>query len=934
MPGADASQYIAFKKHSAAAVKPTSERNSQVVSQVTGISEGMTKFLPSLTIKNTRPRARFPVRVGVPTNKPITLLDVAVTTVAGIITYTSGVYTRGGDYTAIRQAIATQYGVSINNVVINVKPGSIIVEYQINGVPTNDPPPESIAVAIATIIENDTSDALKLTFNNNDTSCTFTLTSPRVGLPSELLTGVLSVGGPESINYSSGTVNTNGITLNYTTPGFTKVRIPTKYRAMTVILAGGGSSGTASHGSNTEDIYSTGVRGTSGGLLIFKVNTSNFAGKELSIYVGGGGIGYTYDFSEAGRVRGLRTGVQGGASIISFENKIIAFTQGGGANSVNHNVRYDSPDYTYSPAPVNSAYIPMEFISSSVASNGGGWGPGYDPDGSYIFADIYSRAQPINTPPSGSVTGYYGVDGPNNGGNGYCTLVFDDNEDLIVPELPPPDSLTPSTIEFAYLTGSSYVIPVPSYYNKMTVSISGAGGGGAYGFPNISGASGGGGDNITFTMRPILAGDLLVATIGKGGSGGANRTRAIVGGRAVYTMNPRIIAGSGGDTSLVGTDGFDITAGGGNGADCTVTYLRTGPATCPNSVGETRPNIIHATVNSIKLSSSRIKNIIIQKAQTAISATNGGNWQWGVDWGSNGSDGLCKVTFSELIPFQIDQPIKIIISGDYKSITAKYLDENNNDITSSMDPNGRLCLYSNDPDFAKVLDGVTTSDLYPASQKLVFKPGTRTITYFMYDMDQNIKSNYLDVEIPKVADFTFTDAYIQYPIFGPTFPIPLSYRYPQKLTIVHADDRSAGGRTVTRSQFKVRLIPLDIFNNKVTDLSGVGPITIRGETVIAYGVFTYNGSTQNREFIPPQDLYFQDIYPGDSTFYDRGVIRNYNLHINFNINSNNVTKTYKIIDDYTFITGGPPPPPVPVPPTDPSLGLNVTYVSELPPPRV
>lgn len=923
MPGADASQYIAFKKHSAAAVKPTSERNSQVVSQITGISEGMTKFLPSLTIKNTSPKVRFPVRVGVPTNKPTTILDVTVTTVTGTFNFTSGVYSRGGDYTAIRQAIATQYGVSINNVTLTVKPGSIVVEYQINGVPTNDPPPENIALAIATIIENDTTDALKLTFNNNDTSCTFTLTSPQVGIP----TGLIDVGGSQSNTYSSGTVNSNGITLNYTTPGFTKVRIPTKYKAMTVILAGGGSSGTASRGSNTGDIYSTGVRGTSGGLLIFKVNTLNFAGKELSIYVGGGGIGYTYDFSEFGKAKGLRTGVPGGASSISFENKIIAFTQGGGANSVNNNGRYESPEYTYSPAPVNSAYIPMEFISSSVASNGGAWGPGYSPDGSYIFADIYSPAVPINTPPSGTYSAYYGVDGPNNGENGYCTLVFDDNEDLIVPELPPPESLTPPTIEFTYLTGSSYVIPVPSYYNKMTVSISGAGGGGAYGFPNISGASGGGGDNITFTMRPILAGDVLIATIGKGGSGGANQTSSIVGGRTVYTMNPRIIAGNGGDTSLVGTDGFDITAGGGNGADCTVTYLRTGPATCPNSVGETRPNIIHATVNSIKLSSSRIKTITIQKAQTPISATNGGNWQWGQPWGGNGSDGLCKVIFSELIPFNPNPPIKIIISGDYRSITAKYLDQNNNDITSSISLNGRLWLYSNDPDFAKVVDGVTTSDLYPSSQKLVFKPGTRIITYFMYDIDQNIKSNYLDVEIPKLADFIFTDAYIKYP-YSSDVTKTVTYIYPETL-VQSINGKSYFGRQLTRSEFKVRVTPVDVFKNRITDSSGIGPITIRG---ITYGVggSNWNGGTQNRVFIIPQDIYFQDIYTDDNSLAQTGVIMTYSL----NITVNNVMKSYKIIDDNKFITGGPSPPPVPVPPTDPNLGLNVTYVSELPPPQV
>jgi len=69
MPGADSSQYIEFKKRAAAARKPTAERNNQPVAQVTGAKE-MTKFLPSLTIKNTSTvNQYFPINVGVPTNK-------------------------------------------------------------------------------------------------------------------------------------------------------------------------------------------------------------------------------------------------------------------------------------------------------------------------------------------------------------------------------------------------------------------------------------------------------------------------------------------------------------------------------------------------------------------------------------------------------------------------------------------------------------------------------------------------------------------------------------------------------------------------------------------------------------------------------------------------------------------------------------------------
>lgn len=70
MPGADASQYTAFKKYAAAAVgndKPYVDRLSQTVPHVTS-AKSMTKFLPSLTIKNTsNVNQYFPVNVGVPT---------------------------------------------------------------------------------------------------------------------------------------------------------------------------------------------------------------------------------------------------------------------------------------------------------------------------------------------------------------------------------------------------------------------------------------------------------------------------------------------------------------------------------------------------------------------------------------------------------------------------------------------------------------------------------------------------------------------------------------------------------------------------------------------------------------------------------------------------------------------------------------------------
>jgi hypothetical protein len=68
MPGADSSQYTAFKKYSAASVSRQNDRLSQPVPNVTS-GGNMTKFLPSLTIKNTSIiNTYFPINVGVPTN--------------------------------------------------------------------------------------------------------------------------------------------------------------------------------------------------------------------------------------------------------------------------------------------------------------------------------------------------------------------------------------------------------------------------------------------------------------------------------------------------------------------------------------------------------------------------------------------------------------------------------------------------------------------------------------------------------------------------------------------------------------------------------------------------------------------------------------------------------------------------------------------------
>ena len=97
---------------------------------------------------------------------------------------------------------------------------------------------------------------------------------------------------------------------------------------MTVILAGGGSAGTASRVLNdlTVSPSGTGVRGSPGGLLIFKVNAANFAGKDLSIFIGAGGRGYTYDIAETGGATSSNTpsGIRGRESSIAIKDKTIA----------------------------------------------------------------------------------------------------------------------------------------------------------------------------------------------------------------------------------------------------------------------------------------------------------------------------------------------------------------------------------------------------------------------------------------------------------------------------------------------------------------------------------------------------------------------------------------------------------------------------------
>jgi hypothetical protein len=306
-------------------------------------------------------------------------------------------------------------------------------------------------------------------------------------------------------------------------------------------------------------------------------------------------------------------------------------------------------------------------------------------------------------------------------------------------------------------------------------------------------------------------------------------------------------------------------------------------------------------------------------------------WGSGAEWGYNGRDGVCKITFSDYIPFNYNPPIKIVISGDYTSITAKYLTEFNEDITDTIPQNGGLHLYSSVPDFAKSLNSVTTSDLYPASQKLVFKPGTdRTITYFMYDSERNIKSNYLDVPIPIIGNVFVRNAMIYY--IGTSGSV--SYGYPNTLT----DDIGMAWELYNGvAGFNADLYIVDIFNNRLTNPLYLIKIQFIARTIIQRpnGELWKGGAHNNSSgdfFIGDFPTTFADVTGTGNSLGVRGKLIKYSLEMY--TNTENINRTFVVIDNNKFIDGmrGFPPPPIP-PSTyvGPSLNLGVTYVAELPP---
>jgi len=97
--------------------------------------------------------------------------------VQGVLRFINGVVSPGGDYTLIRQEIADRYGVSINDVIVQVSTGSVVITYTII---TNSgaPPPDMnhMAAAVAAIISANPG-ITALSFTGNDTSATYTLTN-------------------------------------------------------------------------------------------------------------------------------------------------------------------------------------------------------------------------------------------------------------------------------------------------------------------------------------------------------------------------------------------------------------------------------------------------------------------------------------------------------------------------------------------------------------------------------------------------------------------------------------------------------------------------------------------------------------------------------------------------------------------------------------
>lgn len=809
---------------------------------------------------------------------PLTTIEVYV---QGTFKYTSGVYAPGGDYSLIKQAIADEYGVTVAEVELTVLPGSININYRITGVPTKDPPPQGISAALSALIQTYGGSILNLSFENDNTACTYTISVHQSLIPS----GMGLYPGAPGIFYSTaaaGYLDVDSLAINYTTPGIYKYTIPPGYYSMTVILGGGGSAGTPSlRYFNNNMFLLPGVNGSSGGLLIFKLITANYVGKELTINVGAGGVGYSFDVSKDARGNRMVMGSPGQASSIEIDGKIIAIANGGNSNFMDastddFNVSQMQP-YLFGDAAVNSLYIPMSLTSSELASNGGPSGPStYAASSSVPINPLWWTSNNIGN--VGNQPIMYPRFGGNNGGNGYFGLLFDRITTSITESPPPPSLNNPEDLSYIYTRRGNYVIPVPRHYKTARIIVAGGRGGDGY-VGNLTSMLNGRGQSyyISFDIPTKLLGEKINCRVGAGGLGG--RAYTLVNG--VKNKITPITGGPGENTVLTTSNGFAITAGGGKDNVCNVTYpviptsagqskqvkgfLDTSSVTArveytdlkytiedgivtklslifnvgsshdgiasssgtnnpviqvfrgddglvlsegstgrknmvinsktfrinlsvnaSNDVGvqaplheswtytlgtavcnpRRNPNTIYKTAGDPGIRYNRIDSLV---AYSSNSFDDGYNEGWtpridsdklNLEFGYNGSDGEFRIIFNDYTPVVSNPPIKIIISGNHQSISARYFDENNNDITSTTDNNRKLWIYSNDPEFGKKLTTTTSTNNNARGSEFSLKNPSK-ITYFMYDSHYDVRSNYLDVDIPQSFSVIVADATIR-----------------------------------------------------------------------------------------------------------------------------------------------------------------------------
>ena len=167
MPGADGSQFTAMRRFSNQTVPPKKGKDPhyQAPIMASGVGLGLAGFLPSL-----RKRA------------------VANFYVSGKLSFTYGVVKGSGNYTAIIAAIARSYRVDPRAVKINIKSGSIILNFTIyyGTTPPTIPSNSSFIGTVTSAILNNS--ITNLTFNGPATSTTLTITTNVSGATSTQVT--------------------------------------------------------------------------------------------------------------------------------------------------------------------------------------------------------------------------------------------------------------------------------------------------------------------------------------------------------------------------------------------------------------------------------------------------------------------------------------------------------------------------------------------------------------------------------------------------------------------------------------------------------------------------------------------------------------------------------------------------------------------------